>query len=580
MKFTEEYQVKLKAASEILGYESLPPTIEEFLTDEYYLGNTKLVQSLYPHWRELLIDLFPTPIHTKYPFIILTGAIGTGKSSFSKIVSLYNECRLAHLKDLRYFDIGISKEVVLLYTHTTLPKAYSDFIESVKFIGKDSPYFTKLWSHEYENKIPVIHKADSYTSNSAIGGDIMVYVLSEMNFVGYDRAYYKLDQAFKRWKSRFAQAYGYLGNIIIDTSAQGDNSITENFINDNPYENIKIVRTSIWDAKKHTGYYFNSGYFTVYTGDSINPPYIITEDKPLTEKHDADRVIKCPMELYPEAKTNLESFLQDSAGISTVSTGKYMNDPDPLKKACILPYYLDKEFAVDQFDTHDRIIDHLREQLSLVPKDRPLFIRFDLGIVNDECGIAITHFDGYKEFTEGSKLRLPTFKTPLITGMTRLANQQSSISHVHEFCLDLRSEGYEIASVSFDQYQSTQIRQDLERNNIDAKLMSVDRKDTAYILFKSLVNNEQWQGSQDEDFIFNTLQLEHKDGKVDHKPQYKKDRSDAVVGSVMDCYDNLDKATDIPAKKKVMDRIQGVKSQMTARTGDVQNIVQNIYSNR
>lgn len=64
------------------SYIETPPTITEFITNEYYLGGS-LDQgaSVFPFWKEKLIDIYPTPFYetNKYKVILLSGATGIGK---------------------------------------------------------------------------------------------------------------------------------------------------------------------------------------------------------------------------------------------------------------------------------------------------------------------------------------------------------------------------------------------------------------------------------------------------------------------------------------------------------------------
>ena len=65
---------QLKILANLLGYKCMPPTIEQFITDPYYLGD--ICKNLYPYWKDKLSLIYPTPIHTRYPIIVFTGAIG------------------------------------------------------------------------------------------------------------------------------------------------------------------------------------------------------------------------------------------------------------------------------------------------------------------------------------------------------------------------------------------------------------------------------------------------------------------------------------------------------------------------
>lgn len=74
---TEDDELILLA--KLMGYEKMPPTIEEFVCNDYYLGkvfNPKLPNGLYPYWMDVLKKIFPNPIICRYPYLSLGGAIG------------------------------------------------------------------------------------------------------------------------------------------------------------------------------------------------------------------------------------------------------------------------------------------------------------------------------------------------------------------------------------------------------------------------------------------------------------------------------------------------------------------------
>jgi len=64
------------------GYIETPPTISEFISNDYYLGaSLNGGGSVFPFWREQLLDIYPTPFYetNKYKVVLLSGATGIGK---------------------------------------------------------------------------------------------------------------------------------------------------------------------------------------------------------------------------------------------------------------------------------------------------------------------------------------------------------------------------------------------------------------------------------------------------------------------------------------------------------------------
>ena len=91
-------------------YEEIPVSIEEFLTNPIYLGKGLINQegkfTVFPYWMETLKKIFPTNIDTTYNTLILSGAIGLGKSFVAVIAMLYMLYRMLCLKD-PYLHYGL-----------------------------------------------------------------------------------------------------------------------------------------------------------------------------------------------------------------------------------------------------------------------------------------------------------------------------------------------------------------------------------------------------------------------------------------------------------------------------------------
>lgn len=64
------------------GYTQNPPTISEFISNDYYLGQSlDSGNSVFPYWKQKLVEIYPTPFFetNKYKVILLSGATGIGK---------------------------------------------------------------------------------------------------------------------------------------------------------------------------------------------------------------------------------------------------------------------------------------------------------------------------------------------------------------------------------------------------------------------------------------------------------------------------------------------------------------------
>lgn len=532
----------LQVQAKILGYKSVPPSIEEFVTNDYYLGKAfgGGGKDVYPYWMKILKEIYPTPIHTAHPFVVFTGPIGGGKSTITKIMNLYQLCRLGHLDNFGYFGVNINKTIDFVMCHTTSQKAQSDLVNGSWNIYEKSPYFTRdfQWSDSLYRYV-----SDGPRTNSAIGGDVIFYHFSEVNFIDFYKAKHKIDQAFDRYKSRFLRVLNYFGGIVIDSSAEGDESIVDYLIKE--YPGLYVIRDPIWEIKKHLGIYFRKGSFKVYIGDSSNPPFIISDERPLTDDHDPDRVIEVPMELYENYKSDIVLSLQNTAGISTSSSDTFFTDKELLKEAFTIPNHIDNIITVDFFDDEE-LITQVKDQLKEIPTEKVLFIGVDIGVSSDLCGFSVSYFDDWV-YKEGKKTIEFKTKTPLSIGISRKSGQETSITKVFNLIKSI-SEDYEIGAVVTDQYQSTQLRQDLTREGIKSYLSSVDRSMDPYIFLKTQVYKGLSKFVTNKELEIEMFNLINTGYKVEHTSNYSKDLSDALCNSVKAIKDNLDIADQISTK--------------------------------
>lgn len=315
---SEDEKLALKA--KILGFRSVPVSIDEFIESDLYLGKaTRNGAMVYPFWREFLRELYPDPLTCTNQIIILTGGIGIGKSTVSLIMCMYTLYKILLLKDTAFFDIELLKGVNIVFFHVNVDKATNDFIFPMysQYMDK-SPWFQK---NRNNNRFVVIPEGPM--RNKGIGGDVIFYNLSEINFINHDKAVEKVNSAISRFYSRWRAAIGYFGHVVLDSSVFGDASVVEQVIAESPYD-IKIVRAPIWKVKAHTGQ-FSKTTFEVFTGDAINQPFIVT-DPSKKSGLDPDKFIKVPDNLLPEYKSDIYKAKM----YGPITSNRYLNSSELL----------------------------------------------------------------------------------------------------------------------------------------------------------------------------------------------------------------------------------------------------------
>jgi len=135
----EVYQTYLQYAYS-LNYKEQPPTMEEFLCSSKYLGNlTGGGKSVYPIWKETL-DVVSRE-DSKY-LIVLTGAIGTGKTRCAIYGILYTMCRILCLKDpWAHFNLAAGGQMSIVFFNLTKSQSESNSFKLFQSHLVGSPWF-------------------------------------------------------------------------------------------------------------------------------------------------------------------------------------------------------------------------------------------------------------------------------------------------------------------------------------------------------------------------------------------------------------------------------------------------------
>ena len=289
------------------------------------------------------------------------------------------------------------------------------------------------------------------------------------------------------------------------------------FIKRNPQLNIYTVYAPIWEAHKHKNIYFKSGSIEVYLGDSNYDPFVIDEERPLTEDMDRDLVLIAPKELEREFRADTIKAIQDKAGISTGTSGLFFKSKDKLNEVFKIPMYTKDVIICDMFEKEDTLMNHLQTAINmLLPKEKTLFIRLDLGVVKDHTGLSIGYLDSYYyPYPTDKKVKLPKYKIPISVAISRYAGQETSITKITEFILQL-SKDYSIGGISADSFQSRNMLQDLKIAGFNVKDLSVDKTTTAYNYLKNIIYNKHIELPQNKLLMKELKELQTIGGKVDH----------------------------------------------------------------
>lgn len=471
-----------------IGFRKAPVDIDTFLDDPYYLGN---YMHVYPYWRRQLRTLFPNNLMTSSSYVVFTGAIGIGKSSIAKVIMAYDVYKMSLLKNVEaFYHADFKKGHHIKIFNVTKDKAWKSAEEYREmFFGGEIPYFRD--ELKYGNKILAnLHIDAASRTKHLISDDVLGFVLSELNDASTKVAKEVMAEAEGRLWSRYRSGKNFMNHLILDSTARNEGSIIDDFLANSPLARDAFkIRAAHWEAKEGLGMYGNHGYFRLYLGDSNNKPRILRREEK-TDGLDPDQIMEVPMEYYDEVagsnRETMNAFIQNICGRSTVSSYKFISEDTIITNAQVIPWKSEDIIEVDFFAEEDTIYDKLKyDIIDNIPSDRKLYIGLDCGVATDLFGLAIAYADGVKRFntTDGGGLDLLNICVPIAVGISRYEDQETPINKVHDFILRL-CEDYEIGGVFMDQYQSTEVKQILIQNGLNAEILSIDRDDSAYVTFK------------------------------------------------------------------------------------------------
>ncbi len=546
---------ELRAFAALRDY---PVSIEEFIRDPQYLGNT----SIYPAILDELIELnnprlpgrkYRARLFTLYSEAILTGGIGTGKTTialFSLAYQLYVLSCFGCPHAL--FELDPASEIIIVMQNKTERLAknvdYRTFralIEGAPYFSRHFPFDPKIKSElRFPNNIvvrPVAGTGDAMLGQNVIGG-----IIDEVNFMDsvdrsrrsvdgteYDQATDLYQTTARRRASRFMDHGKVPGLLFLVSSRRYPGQFTDRKEEERRQQLAETGRTSIyvyekriWEVKPGS---FSGEMFRVFTGALARKPFILGDGEEVAP-HDQHLVMEVPVEFRQEFGSDIYNALRDIAGLSTTS---------------IHPFFTDRDAIGQCFGTHRSILScdtvcWPDECVQAFPKrfHRPeltRFIHIDPSLTQDATGIVMGCVLRFVKIPRGEEAEiLPLIHIDFALQIRPPKNGEISFERIREFIYGLNDLGLAIKFVTADGYQSADTIQLLRRKGYTTGIQSMDKDPRPYEILKAAIYDGRLR-MPTHDLLMNELaglERNTKTGKVDHPPKGSKDLADALAGVV------------------------------------------------
>ena len=538
-------------------YERSPVSPRQFLEDDYYFG--KSLKKLSETWKKEFDDLFAPK--SKYTTLVLTGAIGTGKSTFAAAVQGYVLYRLSCLRDpAEFYGLLPRSKIVFGVFNVTLTKA-DDIAENLRSYVDESEYFLEHCQLRKRPMDPMffprkrIQISVGSLANHALGDNMFSFVLEEANFhkkiknidqqtieQAKTRAHEMFNAARTRLVSRFMKRGQTPGMITIVSSKKFQSDFVDEFVEKVEgdaalQETVKVIDLPLWATKDPDD--FSGDYFHCLVG---NDAY---ESRPLEEDEIAPNgvdVVAVPTEYYDEFALDADLALRDIAGVSTAGSRKFFPVMDRIHANIDherfhpftrgeLSIGLNSEEPISSYVIlRDLCHVHRSRWIPNVDPTIPRHVHVDIAYSEECLGFAMGHPHVLADGRIGVYMDM----------MLRIRPPTASeidLEAVVTFIKWLRSVGFQIKTVTFDQFQSRMPIQLLMKAGMDAQLLSIDLMH--YVHMKIAFNDYRVSMYQYAPLLGECKELlRDPTGKKrpSHPPKGFDDVSDAVAGVVSKCF--------------------------------------------
>lgn len=546
-----------------VDYNRKPVSPKVFFSDPYYFG--KFCETLFPVWREDLHTVFSKDSKIREWF--MNGAIGVGKTFCSSLALGYKIYEVSCLKNPQsFYGLSVGTDITYAIYSISMDIAEQTSWGKLKGFIKESPYFQEKFPLQRKGGLSLPNNVEViFGSNTkhALSRNIYSFVMDEANFMSEGIGFDLYSQAKKRITSRFFKSPGI---IILMSSRRAKTDFLEELTEKlRGSESVYISEYSLWEARWESNEY-SGEFFDLQIGNDIISHKILDEGE---EPHPECDVIQVPVEHRDEFELNIDESIRDLAGIATMAVNPFIRDKEKLlnsfNKNRKHPFVDPKLEPIISLETEDEIKDYLDiDYLCKIHSGRYVpkvnsgterYIRIDAGLKRDSLGFCMCHIskpnmvDSKDDVGHISRSLNPEIFVDMVLRVRPPKDSEIDLSKIVQFVFYLKSLGYNIASVTMDQFASPYMLQLFKKGGFESKCTSVDSTDEAYLCLRNLIMTNKIDYYYYPILYKELSHLEHKlkEGrnktrrKVDHPEKFldgtlgAKDVSDALAGSVFDC---------------------------------------------
>lgn len=319
---------------------------------------------------------------------------------------------------------------------------------------------------------------------------------------------------------------------------------------------------------------FSDKTFHIAVGDRYKRGFVVPQENEdelhLREyENQGYELVEVPLDFRTSFLADYDIALRDIAGISVVGAMGFItqesitpNISEERKNPFlldILPIGLRDNETIER-NFHIKLVDTRIRRL-------PMRVHIDFAEVSDRIGISGVSQDGTKSVIDletNKRVVLPFYRQIFQVGIEAPPGDRMSFQKVINFIIWLRQQGFNIAGISTDQFQSSYVRETLTQQGFACEVISVDRSEDPYISLRNLLQDQRIELIKHQVQEDELVHLQRINGRIDHPPQSQssavksvgKDCSDALCGA---CYAHIKHQDTIkPPVRNVANVISGI----------------------
>jgi hypothetical protein len=454
---------------------------------------------------------------------------GSGKDHTSTIGVAYVVYKLLCLKDpAMYYGKPPNDSIDIINIAINAEQAKNVFFDNlIKKIDR-SPWFagkfdTKVGSVKFDKSITVYSGHSERESHEGL--NLFMTILDEISGFAMQSAGSSNDQAktadniYKAFRGSVDSRFPDFGKVVMLSFPRFKGDFISTAYEDAIAEKDVVIRKHRFIINPELPEDSTDNWFEIEW----------EEDHILSYKYPKVFALKRPTwEINPTRK--IEDF----------TTSFFKNPEDSLMRFACMPgnstdaFFKSREKIEKSLSLRNPLDANRRFELSFKPDpDLIYYIHADLAQKHDKCAVAISHVEKWVEVQSFNDYKqiVPFVVVDAIAWWEPRREGPVDLSEVKNWIVNLKRNGMNLGTVSFDRWQSFDIQRDLKDMGIHTETLSVAKKhyeDLAMLFYEERV------AAPHIDILLEEL-LELRimpNNRVDHPRKKSKDLADAMCGSV------------------------------------------------